>query len=77
MRAMELLFTLALVGLIVALTPFWMWLAQGMKAKRGGVTGAFMDGFATVFETQHTRVHDAHAEKPKGSRENGDPPSIG
>lgn len=72
---MEMLLTFGAVALMLALTPLLGWMLQGLKSKRGGLSSA-MEGFAAVFETQQTRVQDAHREKNRGGRENGDPPDL-
>lgn len=76
MGRMEALISFGAVALIILLTPLLGWLLQGVKTKRGGVASAMMDGVGAVYETQQTRIREAHNEKQKGSRENGDPPSI-
>lgn len=69
---------LANFGVLLAVTlllPCLAWLLQGqMKSKRGGLASSFMDGFASVFETQQTRLQDAKREKQKGGKASGDPP---
>ena len=56
------------------LVPLLGWCLQGLKPRRGGVASSAMDGFASVFDTQQTRLQDAKREKNKGGRENGEPP---
>ena len=68
---------LAVLLASIALIPLLAWALEGRLKFRGGVASAFMDGFASVFETRQSRLQDAKREKQKGDRSSGDPPEAG
>lgn len=76
MRVMDVLLSLGAVALVVLLTPLIGWMLQGLTSKRGSALGSVMEGFAAVFETQQTRVQEAHREKKRPGRTGGDPPDL-
>ena len=70
----DFVLTLLLFAGIIALTPALIWAIQGLKPKRGGgVTGAFMDGFAAGYETRQEHLQTAKRQRRQGGRESGDP----
>lgn len=76
MSAMDVLISLGAVALVMLLAPLLGWMLQGVKVKRSAALGSVMEGFAAVFETQQTRVKEAHREKKRPGRTGGDPPDL-